>query len=470
MNISDKENYEKSVIKIKRCVSKILMKGGFFGNFLSEIPVASSNDCQFFSTDGTAFIFNPLNCLEISDEEITWSINQGIIHLALQHFDRKYDKLFHEWNLACDIISHQYLDGICKSFLPKEYQDPRFINSSAEEIYDDILVGKIQQVVEYRSYCDVLNPGEISGSSINEVIIGDLLKSEGSLEENKKQGLDKTTNKETEVLDSGEGNSDKKGYSDKGWDDSGDSQNKKLLSQPQKDNTLKKREVTKKIREITERSSNKGTGNGGTSPALRKFIDNLMNPQVDWKKTLQRYTSEMDDDFSVYKIPNRRHIFQDLYLPGLKGRMEGLGTIVIAIDTSGSIGKEEYNAFIEESRSILKCFLPKEIYIIYCSDGIEPPSGDIDRLRSPGQLLDLEKQKSTGGNEGGFNPPIKWVENNLIKKGKDLACMIYFTDGGAEDPEKPNWHKKIIWAITTDRRIPFGKHINVPINKLKLKK
>jgi predicted metal-dependent peptidase len=150
--------------------------------------------------------------------------------------------------------------------------------------------------------------------------------------------------------------------------------------------------------------------------------------------------------------------------------MEGLGTIVIAIDTSGSIGKEEYNAFIEESRSILKCFLPKEIYIIYCSDGIEPPSGDIDRLKSPGQLLDLEKQKSTGGNEEGFNPPIKWVENNLIKKGKDLACMIYFTDGGAEDPEKPNWHKKIIWAITTDRRIPFGKHINVPINKLKLKK
>jgi predicted metal-dependent peptidase len=120
--------------------------------------------------------------------------------------------------------------------------------------------------------------------------------------------------------------------------------------------------------------------------------------------------------------------------------------------------------------SVLKSFLPKEIYIIYCSDGIEPPSGDIDRLKSPIQMLDQEKQKSTGGNEGGFDPPIKWVEKNLIKKGKDLACMIYFTDGGAEDPEKPNWHKKIIWAMTTDRRIPFGKHINVPINKLKLKK
>jgi len=470
MNTPDQENYEKSVIKVKRCVSKILMKGGFFGNFLSEMSVASSNDCELFSTDGTVFIFNPRNCLVISDDEIIWSINQGIIHLALQHFDRKSDKQFNEWNRACDIISHQYLDGVCKSFLPEEYLDSKFINMSAEEIYDDIICGKIQHRGEYISYCDVLNPGEIHKNSINEFIIGDPLKSEGVVEDGNGQKPEDFSDNEDGILNSGEGSSDKMGSSDKGWDEPDSEKNEKSLSQAPEANVLKKKEVTKKIIEITERSSNKGTGNGGASPALRKFIDNLMNPQVDWKKTLQRYTSEMDDDFSLYKIPNRRHIFHNLYLPGLKGKNEGLGTIVIAIDTSGSIGKEEYNAFIEESRSILKSFLPKEIYIIYCSDGIEPPSGDIDRLRSPGQLLDLEKQKSTGGNEGGFNPPIKWVENNLIKKGKDLACMIYFTDGGAENPEKPNWHKKIIWAMTTNRRIPFGKHINVPINKLKLRK
>ena len=92
------EEYERSVIKIKRCASKILMKGGFFGNFLSEIPIASSSECELFSTDGTVFIFNPSNCLSISDDEIIWSINQGIIHLALQHFDRKSDKEFDIWN------------------------------------------------------------------------------------------------------------------------------------------------------------------------------------------------------------------------------------------------------------------------------------------------------------------------------------------------------------------------------------
>lgn len=464
------EDYKKSIVKIKRCVSKILMKGGFFGNFLSEIPVASSDDCELFSTDGTIFIFNPEKCLTISDEEIIWSINQGVIHLALQHFDRGLDKNFKEWNQACDIVAYPYLDGICKSFIPKEYQDPRFINTSAEEIYEDIQEGRIHLIPEYRSYCDVLSPGEIGEKSIKDVIIGDFKTESSSKNPGKEIEIPESGGKESGDSDQGNSNQLQRDSLDNGWDENESAEANKSESMVANSSEKKKNEVIKKIKEITERSSNKGTGNGGTSPALRRFIDNLMNPQIDWKKTLQRYTSETEEDPSFYKIPSRRHIFHDLYLPALSGKREGLGTIVIAIDTSGSIGKEEYNTFIEEARSVLKSFLPKEIYIIYCSDGIEPPSGDIDRLKFPTQMLDQEKQKSTGGNEGGFDPPIKWVEKNLIKKGKDLACMIYFTDGGAEDPEKPSWHKKVIWAMTTDRRIPFGKHINVPINKLKLKK
>jgi predicted metal-dependent peptidase len=467
MNEISKEEYERSVIKIKRCASKILMKGGFFGNFLSEIPIASSNECELFSTDGTVFIFNPSNCLSISDDEIIWSINQGIIHLALQHFDRKSDKEFNIWNQACDIVSDPYLEGICKSFLPDEYRSDRFINKSAEEIYEDIKMGKIQLIEKYKSNCDVLSPGEILGNSIIDTVIGNLEQNKDQKKNKKNDKIDSGTSNGSEISDSCDSIS--QNTTEGNWEDTG-IEEKEEWNNKIKDSESKKRKVREKIKEITERSANKGTGNGGISSALRKFIDNLINPQIDWRKTLQRYTSEMEEDPSIYKIPNRRHVFHDLYLPGLKGKNEGLGTVAIAIDTSGSIGQDEYVTFIEETRSVLRSFQPKEIYIIYCSDGIEPPSGDIDRLKSPNQILDQEKQKSTGGNEGGFDPPIKWVEKNLIKKGKDLACMIYFTDGGANDPEKPNWHKKIIWAMTTDRRIPFGKHINVPINKLKLNK
>ena len=539
------ENYERSIMKVKRCISKILMKGGFFGNVLSEIPVAVSKECEFFSTDGTVFIFNPENILEMNDDEVIWAISQGVIHLALQQFDRKQNGDQSIWNQACDIAAEPYLEGIGKSALPIKYKNPKFYGKSAEEIYSEL--EKDGSDSSYKSYCDVLEPGEINTEETAETIMGDLDSVRGEDHEFDKKEFDKKEERgegetsgrgepsddegesgeneagtQEEPGDDGEGRTEGQGEpsdeegegesrtggqgepsdeegegngeggtggqgepsdeesegepSDQ-WSDGGDGEDKKdwdekIEKKEKKDkkDPVTKEDISKKIQEITERAANKGTGGGGVSPALRKFIEDLVNPQVDWRKILQKYVSESDDDPTMYKIPNRRYASRDIYLPGLKGKEEGFGTVVIAVDTSGSIGQDEYNTFLAESRSILKSFNPKEIYIIYCSDGMEPPSGGIDRLASAAQPLDKSKQMSTGGNDGGFDPPIKWVEDNLIRKGKDLACMIYFTDGGAEDPERPKWHRKMIWAMTTSHKMPFGKHVNVPVNKLKTKR
>lgn len=254
---------------------------------------------------------------------------------------------------------------------------------------------------------------------------------------------------------------------DKEWGDGKPEDKKDWNPKIEKTIPVEKKKVKDKIKEIVNRAASKGTGGGGGSAALRKFIEKLSNPQLNWRKILQRYVSEANQEPTIYKIPNRRYVSSGYYLPGIKGREEGFGSVVIAVDTSGSIGSEEFNTFLTESRTILKAFAPEEIWIIYCSDGMKPPSGDIDYLKSPSQKLDPSKQKSTGGNAGGFDPPLKWTEENIIKKGKDLACLIYFTDGGAEDPEKPKWHKKVIWAMTTSKQMGFGKHVYVPINQLK---
>jgi predicted metal-dependent peptidase len=237
---------------------------------------------------------------------------------------------------------------------------------------------------------------------------------------------------------------------------------------PQKEKPIQKerKSVKDKVKEIVNNAANRGMGSGGGSGALRKFVERLANPQINWRKILQRYVSTANEEPTMYKIPNRRYASQGIYLPGLRGKEEGFGSVVIAVDTSGSIGSEEYNTFLTEARSILKAFSPEEIWIIYCSDDID----GIDYLKYPTQKLDPSKQGSTGGNELGFDPPIKWAEDNILKKGKDLACLIYFTDGGAHDPEKPKWHKKIIWAMISSKQMPFGKHVNVPMKELKRKK
>lgn len=512
------EDYDRAIMKVKRCLSKILMKGGFFGNVLAEIPVCASKECDFFSTDGTVLVFNPSNILKLSDDEIIWVINQGIIHLALQHFDRKSGNHKGIWNEACDIAAEPYLDGIGKSVLPLKYKNPIFADKSAEEIYKMLEGGSpFKGDITFTSACEVLEPGEIDTTQITETIMGDInsIRGEDKEKESKadvnkpskddpktpeekggdekdqpgdepgddpgeqgeqgEQGEPGETGETGEPGENGEpgesddesgeagGDSEEEGKPSEEWDKGKEEDKKDWNPKIEKPQPIDRKDISKKIQEITERAANKGTGGGGISPALRKFIEDLVNPQVDWRKILQKYVSEADDEITQYKIPNRRWASRDIYLPGLRGKDEGFGTVVLAVDTSGSIGQDEYTTFLAETRSVLKAFQPKEIYIIYCSDDID----GIDHLKYSGQSLDPSKMGSTGGNELGFDPPIKWTEENIIKKGKDLACLIYFTDGGAHDPEKPKWHRKIIWAMTTSHKMPFGKHVNVPVNKLK---
>ena len=227
-----------------------------------------------------------------------------------------------------------------------------------------------------------------------------------------------------------------------------------------------KSKIKAKVKEIFKHAGSKGTGAGGNSPALRKFINDINNPQLDWRKLLQKYIVQANEEVTMYKIPNRRFVSDDIYLPGLKGKEEGSGIVVIAVDTSGSIGQDEYISFLSQVKAILKGFGPSECFIIYCSDGMEPPSGDIDHLKSPAQKLDAKKMQSTGGNDCGFDPPFEWTEKNIIKKGLELSVFIYFTDGGASYPSKPKWHKKVIWAMTTGAKAPFGKVMKIPLDKI----
>ena len=223
-----------------------------------------------------------------------------------------------------------------------------------------------------------------------------------------------------------------------------------------------------KIKDILRRAVN--TTNPGDLP--KKFKRELTkdeNPQITWKKILERYIAEAEDDPTVYKIPNRRYITRGLYLPGLKGKEEGHGAIVIVIDTSCLICQDPncrhgmsgqiFRPFLKELRDVLKKFKGKDYYIVYSSDGVD----GVDRLKTPAQALDRTQMRSTGGNTNSFNPAIEWTEKNIIKKDIPLDCLIYFTDGYAPPPKKPWWYKKIIWAMISDKSMPFGRKVYIPI-------
>jgi len=66
--------------------------------------------------------------------------------------------------------------------------------------------------------------------------------------------------------------------------------------------------------------------------------------------------------------PNRRYIASGLYLPSVEHH--GLGEIVIAVDTSGSIGKIELEQFAGEISAISEEAQPEAIHVVYCDAGV----------------------------------------------------------------------------------------------------
>jgi len=217
--------------------------------------------------------------------------------------------------------------------------------------------------------------------------------------------------------------------------------------------------------------SNQALSRSKLSDKAKRLVRTLKTsePLVDWKKELKKF---FDNTFksSEWVLPNKRFLAGGDMIYGRKETGEDtLKTIVAAVDTSGSISKEQVKAFVNEIMYLCKTFDADKTIIIYCSDDID----NVDIVKKGGQP-DLTKIASTGGNAKGFIPPFQWVEKNKIKP----SIFIYLTDTGGEmpDPYKygiSKYRKKVLWFICSPEMYnppSFGKILFAPVGSIRPKK
>ena len=86
-------------------------------------------------------------------------------------------------------------------------------------------------------------------------------------------------------------------------------------------------------------------GSGGN-----RTLEEFLEPQVDWREVLRDFITDTcaGGDFSTYNKPNRRYLHLDLIMPS--GISEQVEELVLAVDTSGSIGQPELTTFLSEVR------------------------------------------------------------------------------------------------------------------------
>lgn len=219
---------------------------------------------------------------------------------------------------------------------------------------------------------------------------------------------------------------------------------------------------------------------GSLSEKAKRLLTALrsVKPKVNWKKELRK---SLDQTFSKYEevLPNRRFLSRGDILWGEKeAGKDTLRTLVLPVDTSGSISKEQIGTFLNEVFSLTKMFEIDVVYIVYTSDSID----SIDVV-TKGKKPDLGMIRSTGGNREGFFPPFRFIQdpkkyqgkaNGVLPKKIDPSAVIYFTDTFAEYPTRNDFGiakyvDRVIWFICLRssekfNKPPFGRYIHVPID------
>jgi predicted metal-dependent peptidase len=84
----------------------------------------------------------------------------------------------------------------------------------------------------------------------------------------------------------------------------------------------------------------------------------------------------------------------------------GVRTIVIGVDTSGSIGTHELEQFAGEISAIAEEAQPESIHVVYCDAAVQ-----FCQHFGPSEPIQLEPK---GGGGTDFRPVFNWVEQNEV--------------------------------------------------------
>ena len=198
--------------------------------------------------------------------------------------------------------------------------------------------------------------------------------------------------------------------------------------------------------EATIKTAAKMTKACGKGSALIDLVlEGGLDPKASWKELLRHVlTASRRDDYTFGRV-NKRFVSAGLYLPSL--HTPGIGTLIVGIDTSGSMGQEELNQIASEITAIAQDCRPETVLVIYCDSEVV----GTERFDA---YEDIQLHAKGGGGTR-FKPVFDYIEEQVEET---PAALVYFTDlwGNTDELDPPDY--PVVWGVTynSDRAVPFG--------------
>ncbi len=430
MKITSSSNIEH---KLSQAKVHLLLGQPFFGSLCVRLKLAPG-PVPTMATNGRQIIYNPEFVKSLAPAEIEGVLAHEVMHVALAHHCRRGDRERRTWNEAADYAINPILIGNGFTLPSDVLIDPSFADLSAEEIYSRLIRRKGGAV---NAPQESPQPAHGPGSSGPQKGAGSLstaqpAKSGGTQSEEQfaASAGDNDTENATrpggfgEVLDA--------------VDDDGNVASEAERSQQQHEWAI-----------AAEQALGAAKMCGHEPAHISRPLKQNRESKQDWRAILRDFISQTTPSDYRWTPPNRRYVASGLYLPSVQ--RTGLGPIVIAVDTSGSIGSRELEQFAGEISAIASDAKPESIQVVYCDAAVQS-----SQEFTSGEDVRLEPK---GGGGTDFKPVFNWVQEQGILP----DCLIYLTDLCCQSfPDVLEY--PVLWVTDSRRVAPVGETVRIAID------
>lgn len=192
---------------------------------------------------------------------------------------------------------------------------------------------------------------------------------------------------------------------------------------------------------------------GKMGARVPRSLEELMQAKVNWRDVLREFITSTcaGSDYSTWRRPNRRFVGMRRYMPS--GITEQVRELVLAVDTSFSVGQSELAQFLGEVKGICEHVKPERVRLLYWGTAVV--GDEVYDTASLSTLTGSTKPVGGGGTDPGCIPAY------LTEKAITPDAVVVLTDGHIGNWGV--WGHPLLWCIVNNghARPPVGKAVHV---------
>lgn len=191
---------------------------------------------------------------------------------------------------------------------------------------------------------------------------------------------------------------------------------------------------------------------GALPHGVEELVHDIIHPRTPWYQLLRPLMQSLIKADITWAKPNKRYAHMGIYLPSADKKPK-MGTVIIQVDESGSIGELEVRHFFGHCMAIVEQCNPEKIIILHTDTRV----AKVEELTC--EDFPFEYKVYAGGGTD-MVAGIRWVQENDVECDAFICLTDGYTPWPTSEPGFPNF-----WLITSDEKSPVGVSIKYDMSE-----